>query len=170
MLRKCVVLALAAATLAIPAAARANTAPACLITPVSTQSAEAARLDRLVTTGLGQAVEPALGDQYAGAWLKLTEGTWYAGVAPGALDLAAAQVKLGELIASRLQGDDAAFVTERLCVVAEPYSWPELRAVQTQLWTELGADSTSIGVAAGIGCATSDAWRVEVTYFSDSPD
>jgi len=167
-LRRGVTAALALLALAVPTAARADAAPSCRIPPGTPVAPDAARVQSLVATGVGSDVEPTLGAQYAGMWLHPSDGTWYAGIAPGALTVEAAQALIGERVGTRLSPADADFLRERLRVVAEPYAWADLRAVRDQVFRAIDGQKWDVGVTAGIGCSASDAWRVEVLLFNDA--
>src|SRR4051794_34824200 len=165
LLRNSVAAALALVALAVPAAARADAAPPCRIPPGTPAAVDAARVQALFTAGAGAKVEPLLGRQFAGAWLHPSDGTWYAGVAPGAVSVEAAQATIAAQLGD---GPDADFLRERLRVVAEPYAWSDLKAVRDTLFKTFSKQKWDVGFTSGVGCSMSDNWRVEVMLFKDS--
>src|SRR3954451_19000831 len=164
-LRRGVSAALALAALAFPAAARADAGAPCRIPPGTPAAADASRVQSLVFAGPGAAVQRVLGRQYAGAWVHPSDGSWYAGVAPGALSVEAAQQAIGAQLGV---GPDADLLRERLRVVAEPYAWADLKSVRDQLFKAFSKQRWDVGFTSGVGCSMSANWRVEVMLFKDS--
>src|SRR4051794_4097022 len=165
LLRNSVAAALALVALAVPAAARADAAPPCRIPPGTPAAVDAARVQALFTAGAGAKVEPLLGRQFAGAWLHPSDGTWYAGVAPGAVSVEAAQATIAAQLGD---GPDADFLRQRLRVVAEPYAWADLRAARDKVFKALAKQKWDVARTAGIGCSMSESWRVEIVLFNDA--
>jgi hypothetical protein len=165
LLRNSVAAVLALVALAVPAAARADAAPPCRIPPGTPAAADAARVQSLVFAGPGAAVQRVLGRQFAGAWVHPSDGTWYAGVAPGALSVEAAQQAIGAQLGV---GPDADLLRERLRVVAEPYAWADLKSVRDKVFKAFSKQKWDVGFTAGVGCSMSDHWRVEIMLFKDS--
>src|SRR3954454_6309878 len=122
LLRRGVSAALVFAALAFPVAARADAGAPCRIPPGTPAAADAPRVQSLVFNGPGAAAERVLGRQFAGTWLHPSDGTWYAGVAPGALSLDAARATIAAQLGD---GPDADLLRERLRVVSEPYAWAD---------------------------------------------
>ena len=164
-LRRGVSAALALAALAFPAAARADAGAACRIPPGTPAAADASRVQSLVFNGPGAMAERVLGGQFAGAWVHPSDGTWYAGVAPGSISVDAAQQAIGAQLGV---GPDADFLRERLRVVAEPYAWADLKTARDALSKAFSKQKWDVGMTSGIGCSMSDNWRVEVMLFKDS--
>src|SRR3954462_12476369 len=142
LLRRGVSAALALLALAVPAAAQADAAPPCRIPPGTPAAADAPRVQSLVFNGPGAAAERVLGRQFAGIWLHPSDGTWYAGVAPGALSLDAARAT----IAAQLGDAPAAgLLRGRLRVVSEPYAGADLKAVRDKLFTAFSKQKWDVG-------------------------
>src|SRR3954453_5858765 len=152
-LRRGVSAALALAALAFPVAARADAGAPCRIPPGPSAVADPA------------AAQQVLGRQFAGTWVHPSDGTWYAGVGPGAVSVEAAQEAIGAKLGT---GPDADFLRERLRVVAEPYAWADLKTVRDKVFKAFSKQKWDIGFTAGVGCTMSDTWRVEVMLFKDS--
>jgi len=164
-LRRGVSAALALAALAFPVAARADAGAPCRIPPGTSAAADAPRVQSLVFGGPGASVQQVLGRQFAGTWVHPSDGTWYAGVGPGAVSVEAAQQAIGAQLGT---GPDADFLRERLRVVAEPYAWADLKTVRDKVFRAFSKQKWDIGFTAGVGCTMSDSWRVEVMLFKDS--
>ncbi len=103
-----------------------------------------------------------LGGQFAGVWLESGLDGWRVGLSPGPLDLAAARA----LIVTRLLGTLPA-AAAALEVAPEPYSWPELEAIQADIRAFVAAGGPAVG-AYGIGCLRTGAFRLEVTVYDDT--
>ena len=105
------------------------------------------------------ALHRVLGAQYAGLWLDSVRQGWGVAFGPGPLDAASARKAILDHAATRVGGDDLAYLDATLAVVAVPYSEADLqpaleamRAAQQQDWDI---------VITGIGCGNG-AFRVDV--------
>src|SRR3954465_11179442 len=165
LLRRGVSAALVFAALAFPVAARADAGAPCRIPPGTPAAADAPRVQSLVFNGPGAAAERVLGRQFAGTWLRPSDGTWYAGVAPGGLGVEGAQQAIGAQLGV---GPDADLLRERLRVVAEPYAWADLKSVRDKITKAFGRQKWDVAYTAGVRCSMSDNWRVEIMLFKDS--
>lgn len=113
--------------------------------------------------GAGNLAREALGAQFAGFWLSNALQGWVVGVAPGALDLAAARAAVIQRVAARYTPEEAAYLSERLHVDPHPYSDSDLQATQAAVNATLAAEAPGTYWAAAIACTLSDARRVEVS-------
>jgi hypothetical protein len=116
------------------------------------------------TDGATGAAKEALGAQYAALWLSDAEQGWDVGLAPGALDAAAARTAIGTALAKRFDQARVDFLMSALHVVAQPYGEADLQAVQQQVFALI----TGMGLQSGVGisCTMSDSMRVEATIFT----
>jgi hypothetical protein len=156
--------ALAAGALAGTASAAAPCAPASGITDFTYQ----AGLTPLLPAGEAAARQVA-GAQFTMLWLDPARQGWDVGIAPGALDVAAARAAIVSALQGTLPAADAAYLADRLHVEPEPYSEADLNAVRDAIVAALSAAPPSFGFGVGWGlCTLSDGVRVEVTLFNDS--
>src|SRR4051794_18487838 len=89
------------------------------------------------------AARDALGAQYTMSWLGY-QG-WAVGLAPGPLNLETARAAIVDRLAAHVSGAQVGVFTDRLHVVAQPYSETELTTTQAQV----EAAFTAAGVPAG---------------------
>ena len=164
-----VAVALALLLLAVPAPATRAAAPDCPGPPTTEwPSEETLRFQELVAPFAHEA-RPALGSRFAGLWFRIDEPSWHVAVAPLDADLAAAREEVDRLIAAHFAPDDARHVSDRLGVVAMPYTSDELEAVQQALVDELTPwprDLISIGSGS---CGSDGVRRVEVSLHVEAP-
>ena len=116
--------------------------------------------------GAGNLARDALGAQFAGFWLSNALQGWVVGIAPGALDAAAARAAVTGHVAAHYTADEAAYLSERLHVDPHPYSDTDLHATQAAVRATLAAEAPGTYWAADIACTLSDARRVEVSVFA----
>lgn len=115
--------------------------------------------------GAGNLAREALGAQFSMSWLSNTVQGWVIGLAPGALDSAAARAAIVDRIAAHYTVEETAYLAERLHIDPQPYSEAELRATQDALGAALRAEQ-GLFWSLSTGCGLSDAWRTEVTVYS----
>jgi hypothetical protein len=161
-----VVAALTAA--ASPAAARADDVPACRVGGGPYAYQYQARLGPLLSAGAEDGARQALGPQFAVLWLNARQQGWDVGLAPGALTVDQARAAISEQLRTRFSTEDVAYLDSTLHVEPQPYSSATLQQTQDEILRQLVAANLGVGWSAWVGCQLSDAFRVEVSMYTDS--
>jgi len=123
------------------------------------------------STGVGAAnlAREVLGAQFAGVWLSGAVPGWVVGLAPGPLDPAAARAAILDRISAHYTPAETTHLAERLHLDPQPYGDADLRATRDAVEARLRGEASGTPWGAGVGCALSDARRVEVTLYQPTP-
>ena len=167
-MKRCVLCLVALVLMAAPAVAPAAEPAACTISTGGGDPGE--EYGRLGTQAQPIAHELAgqLGEQFGGFWLQPRDGSWYLGLAPGAVTAEELRRRALELVDARHDGEDEQRLRDRLRVFEQPYGEPELRRIQDELTRKAGERGWNVAWVVVVGCQHSDTWRVEWELYSDA--
>jgi hypothetical protein len=153
----------------MPAAASAADIQTCRSTTASSDAPGYERVGREVRKAIVPATKRYLGAQYAAYWLQPGDAGWYVGVAPGKRSLGQVRRWLRTRVGARFHGEEATLIRSRMHVIRQPYGLRALNRSLNDIWDILRKDGPPTRTG-DVGCTLSDAYRGEITIYSDSPE
>jgi hypothetical protein len=151
-----------------PAAASAADIQTCRSQTATSDAPGYERVGREVRKKIVPETRRYLGAQYTANWLQPGDAGWYVGVAPGKRSLAQVRRWLRKRVGAHFHGDEARLIRSRMHVIRQPYGMKQLIRDGNDIWDFLRMDGPPTW-SGDEACTLSDAYRSEVTVYTDSP-